>query len=60
MTIISLKVKRLKLQELNRDKIVSPMGSFTWRIRIVSSHQNLVILLLSSKMVKNIVYKEIL
>ena len=32
MTIISLKGKLLKSQELNWGKIVSPTGSFTWRI----------------------------
>ena len=60
MTIISFKGKLLKSQELNWGKIVSPTGSFTWRVWIVSSHQSLVILLLSCKMLKNIVYKEIL
>ena len=60
MRIISLKGKLLKSQELNRGKIVSPTGSFTWRVCIVSAHQSLVVLPLSSKIVKNIVYKEIL
>ena len=60
MTIISLKGKLLKSWELNWGKIVSPMGYFLLYVRIVSSHQSLVILPLSSKMVKNIVYKEML
>ena len=60
MTIISFKGKLLKSQELNWGKIVSPTGSFTWRVWIVSPYQSLVILPLSSKLVKNIVYKEIL
>ena len=52
MTIISPKGKLLKLQELNWGKTISPTGSFTWRVRIVSSHQSLVILPLSSKIGK--------
>ena len=60
MKIISVKGKLLKLQELNWGKIVSPTGRYTRRVCIVSSHQSLVILQLSSEMVKNIVYKEIM
>ena len=60
MRIISFKGKLLKSQEFNLRKIVSPTGSFIWRVWILSSHQNLVILPPSSKMVKNFVYKEIL